>query len=220
MTDRDEIVGEAGLRFFGKMSASISHEIKNVMAIINESAGLLEDLSLLAEKGMPVDPQRLKTHAGKIMAQIRRADEIVKNMNRFAHSVDEGVKRVDLAETVALAAALSERFATMRGISLQLKTAAGRTALRANPFFLIQLIYLCLDFAMGAAGAGKSVGLSAEGEIGGSRVRFTGLGGREPVGGDGFPGEIEKALLAELRGELSLNSGAGELVLSFSGEGA
>jgi hypothetical protein len=38
------------------MTASISHEIKNVMAIINESAGLLEDYSLMAEKGMPIDP--------------------------------------------------------------------------------------------------------------------------------------------------------------------
>ena len=38
----DEEMG-TGLQFFGKMTASISHEIKNVMAIINESAGLLDD---------------------------------------------------------------------------------------------------------------------------------------------------------------------------------
>jgi hypothetical protein len=41
-----ELLGETGLQFFGKMSASISHEIKNVMAIINENAGLLEDLTV------------------------------------------------------------------------------------------------------------------------------------------------------------------------------
>ncbi|MCJ7596564.1 MAG: sensor histidine kinase, partial [Desulfobacterales bacterium] len=85
MTYRLDVIGEAGLQFFGKISASISHEIKNVMAIITESAGLMEDLTVLAEKGMPIDPQRLKTHAGKIMTQIRRADEIIKNMNRFSH---------------------------------------------------------------------------------------------------------------------------------------
>ena len=32
-----DIIGGEGLQFFGKMSASISHEIKNVLAIINEN---------------------------------------------------------------------------------------------------------------------------------------------------------------------------------------
>ena len=44
-----ETAAETGLQFFGKMTASISHEIKNVLAIINENAGLLEDLALLSD---------------------------------------------------------------------------------------------------------------------------------------------------------------------------
>jgi len=219
MTYSLESIGEAGLQFFGKMSASISHEIKNVMAIINESAGLMEDLTVMAEKGMPVDPQRLKTHAGKIMSQIRRADEIVKNMNRFAHSVDEGVKSIDLGESVALVAALSERFAAMRGITLDLETAPNGITLRTNPFLLMNLIYLCLEFAMDLVGAGKTVGLTSEQEKGGGRVRLTGLGEQAEASGQRFPGEREKALLAALKGKLALNTGAGELVLTFSGEG-
>jgi signal transduction histidine kinase len=82
------VLGEAGLQFFGKMSASISHEIKNALAIINESAGLLDDLSLRAERGIPVEPERLKKQAGNILKQIRRADGIIQNMNKFAHSID------------------------------------------------------------------------------------------------------------------------------------
>ena len=37
------MIAREGFQFFGKMSASISHEIKNALAIINENAGLLED---------------------------------------------------------------------------------------------------------------------------------------------------------------------------------
>ena len=44
-------LGEAGLRFYSKVSASISHEIKNSLAVINESAGYLEDVTLMAKKG-------------------------------------------------------------------------------------------------------------------------------------------------------------------------
>ena len=115
-----EILGQEGFQFFGKMSASISHEIKNTLAIINENAGLLEDFTIMAEKGLPLNPERLKGLAGKIGVQIRRADRIIKNLNRFAHSADEWVKAVDLFETLELVTALSERFAARRSLTLAL----------------------------------------------------------------------------------------------------
>ncbi|NNG12708.1 MAG: sensor histidine kinase, partial [Halobacteria archaeon] len=37
------------LRYFGKVTASISHELKNVLAILNEHTGLLQDLTAMAE---------------------------------------------------------------------------------------------------------------------------------------------------------------------------
>ena len=81
-----------GLQFFGKMTASISHEIKNVMAIINESAGLLEDYGMMADKGIPIDPEKLKVVSGRVSKQIHRAEGIIRNMNSLAHSVDESTR--------------------------------------------------------------------------------------------------------------------------------
>ena len=49
MNNQWDIIGGEGLQFFGKMSASISHEIKNVLAIINENTGLIEDSDLTKE---------------------------------------------------------------------------------------------------------------------------------------------------------------------------
>jgi hypothetical protein len=48
--------GYDSLAFFGKVNASISHELKNVMAIISETAGLLGDLSEMARGGHPSIP--------------------------------------------------------------------------------------------------------------------------------------------------------------------
>ena len=62
--------GDEGILFFGKVSASVSHEIKNVLAIINESAGLLEDFSLMAEQGIALDPVRLRTLSENIRKQV------------------------------------------------------------------------------------------------------------------------------------------------------
>ena len=71
-----DTIGESGLQFFGKVSASISHELKNVLAIINENAGLLEDLTLAAQRGKAIDPERLNRTAGNFLKQIHRAHNI------------------------------------------------------------------------------------------------------------------------------------------------
>jgi len=211
-----ETSGWSGLQFFGKMSASISHEIKNALATINETAGLLEDLTFLAEKGKPLDSERLKTLSGRIMKQVRRADEIVKNMNRFAHSIDDSVKSVELGEVLKLMAALSERFASMRGITLEMNPPSSPVAITTDPFFLNHLLWRCVDFAMNAAGQGKTVGLLTEETENGPRIRFTRLEGLAEAPAGTFPAQGEKDLLDALKAELRVDAEAGELVLALS----
>ena len=58
MPGNESVIGEEGLRFFGTMTASISHELKNALSIINEGAGLLEDLAAMSARGMALDPAR------------------------------------------------------------------------------------------------------------------------------------------------------------------
>jgi signal transduction histidine kinase len=211
-----ELIGREGFVFFGNMTASISHEIKNVLAIINENAGLLEDITLMAEKGMPIDPEKVKTQAGRIKNQVRRADGIVKNMNKFAHSVDESLTSVDLAELSELMAALSGRFAYMRGVKLEPASMGSSATITTKPFLLENLVWLCLDFAMDMAGRGKTVGLIAEKTEDGGRIRFTQLDALGEAPTDKFPGEVEKALLAALKAQITKDVEAGEIVLSIS----
>jgi C4-dicarboxylate-specific signal transduction histidine kinase len=211
-----ELIGRMGLAFFGKMTASISHEIKNVLAIINENAGLLEDVTLMAERGTPVDPERLKTQAVRIKNQVSRADGIVKNMNKFAHSVDESLMSVDLAELSELLAALSGRLAYTRGVKLEPASVGSSATIMTNPFLLENLVWLCLDFAIDRAGGGKTVGLIAEKTEAGGRIRFTQLEALGEPPTDKFPGEVEKALLATLKAKITKDVEGGELVLTIS----
>jgi len=210
-----ELLGQTGLQFFGKMSASISHEIKNVMAIVNENAGLLEDFTVMAEKGLPIDPQRLKTRAGMIMKQIRRGDEIIKGMNRFAHSVDDPLRQVDLHETLSLMVALSSRFATMRGVTLELEPPLAPVPVFTNPFFLENVIWLCLDFAMGSTGTGRTVGLRAEKTDTGATIQFYKLQDLAQRDTGSFPGQQETALIEALKAGLVLYKESGEMRLAL-----
>lgn len=208
-----DVVGKEGLQFFGKMSASISHEIKNVLAIINENAGLLEDLALMAQKGKSIDMDRVKTVAEKIRGQVGRADGIVKNLNRFAHSADHFAGEIDLNEMLVFVAALSERLAAMVNVSFDIETPDGQVPIKTTPFFLKNLIWLCLNFAMEAADGDKRVHLSVEKIESGARIRFSNLIGIEKIPRDRFPSYKEKALLNALGGQLSLRRDEGELIL-------
>ena len=215
MDDKPEIIGETGLIFFGKMSASISHEIKNVLAIINENAGLLEDFTFMMDRGKPVDPDRLKNLARTIMNQVSRADLIIKKMNRFAHSIDDPVSEVDFNETLELITALADRLAAMRGVRLDINPSQNPVILKTAPFHLLNLLWLTLDFAMGAAGPDKTVEMTPSALSTGARLSFRHVGGLNESADADFPAESENALLARINAKLEVKAKEEEIVLDI-----
>jgi C4-dicarboxylate-specific signal transduction histidine kinase len=201
------------LRFFGKMSAYISHEIKNVLAIIGESAGLVEDLLLLEERGMELNRERLKAITARIRAQTQRADEIVRNMNRVAHSVDEAVKAVDVAEVVRPIALIAQRLASMRGVVLDANTGEERVTVVTSPFYLEHLLWLCLDFATSFTDEEKVVRARLEAIPGGARLSFGGLKDLSALPVDGFPDARGQDLMRYLGASLQVDSSSLNLML-------
>lgn len=155
-------LGESGLQFFGKVSASIAHEIKNVLAIINENAGLLEDLTFAAQKGAAIDPDRLDRICRQFTKQILRADEILKNMSRFAHSVDRFEAQIDVYELAKLVGNLAGRPAAMRKLAIVMEPPPVPMMVKNNPFLLQNLVWLCLEAAFGATTAGGTLRLGVE----------------------------------------------------------
>jgi len=209
------IVGEAGLQFFGRITASVSHEIKNVLAVLNENAGLLEDVVLMAEKGIPLDTERLKRMAGSMERQILRANGIVENMNRFAHAVDEKVQEVDLNETLSLLVALTRRFADMRGVTLEPVYVDSRVLLISNPFLLQNLLWCFLDFAMEVAGKGKGLKIVADADDRVVRIRFAGLERLAERDTPVFPSEREMALIEALEADFSVDPEVSQVIMTL-----
>jgi signal transduction histidine kinase len=164
-----------GLRFFGRMSAAISHDLKNTLSIMNESAGLLEDLALLAEKGRALDPQRIQQLGAAIKRQIQRNDGIVRNMNRFAHSVDDPVKEIDLAASLETLLAICRRLTDARGVAVSVATSDPEVAVVTRPFHFYHLVWLLLEWGMDYAGPGKHVVLRIERDAASVRLACQGL---------------------------------------------
>ncbi len=134
------------IKFFGTLSAAMTHDMKNFLAIINENAGLLSDLTLKAQhQNIPVDPLRAATISEKIGKQVARADEMMKRFNRFSHSMDHDVETVDIEEAVDLVAHLAERIFRQDRICLTVIPAAVPCRIHASKFALLHLIFRAVD---------------------------------------------------------------------------
>jgi hypothetical protein len=103
----------------------------------------------------------------------------------------------------------------MRGVRLELEPPSIPVPVVTNPFFLQNLLWLCLDFAMGSAGAGKTVSLRAEKTGGGVTIRFFRLQDLSKGEAGSFPAERETALLQALNAGVVIHKEAGEMCLTL-----
>ena len=140
LTDMDDV------KFFGALSAAMTHDMKNVLAIINENAGLLGDLAVKSQKKTtPVDPLKASTISEKIRKNVTRADNLMKRFNRFSHSMDHAAEYVDMEEMVILVASLSERIIRRHGGTLTVIPPPVPCRIHARQFAVLHLIFRALD---------------------------------------------------------------------------
>jgi signal transduction histidine kinase len=211
---RTQCENREGLRFFGRISASVSHEIKNVFAVINEAAGLIEDFTLMAERGVPLQPERLKSAAHSIQGQIKRGDAIVKNMNAFAHSTDEDVREVDLAEALRLAADLTARFADMRQVKLTVVDSEP-VSMAASLFDLTRLLHSSMVAAFDSMQPGDALAVSVSPDGGGASFSLSVPGKDAPLKDDEPFAELARAMNARLA--VDEKTGTSQLLLADKG---
>jgi len=213
MTDDSQAMAIEGVRFFGEISASISHEIKNVLAIVNENAGLLQDMVMMIEKGMPLSPERLSGLARSIVRQVNRGDRIIKDMNRFAHSADHPKETVDIGEVIHFISMLAARLIAMKGEAPQIEVPATPITAVTNRFFLEDLVWICLCRAMEVRATDHIVCIVAEKFENAARIRFCGLAGDLLASGAGLPSPRETMVAALLGVQLKADREKGEIGL-------
>jgi len=150
------LLREEGIAFFGAITASLSHEINNVLAIVSELSGLLGDLVHGAAAGRPLDPERLSGIAKRVSDQVERGKRLVKRLNRFAHTVDQPFTTVNVGETMELITTLCRRFADLKKVTLETEFPAEELIIESSAFGLMQAVHLCIDLALEAGEEGSN----------------------------------------------------------------
>ena len=175
MNDRQRSsLHERQLQFFGEITASVTHEINNVLSVINENSGLLSDWLARSVQGHALDYDKVKRVNDTIQNHLGRGKRTVKRLNRFAHSVDEPVKEVDVAETVENIIALSQRFAYQKNVSLHGEFPADNVTLVSNPLTLQQVVFQSIALFLQQAASSDSIVINVKSGSPQVRIKVSG----------------------------------------------
>jgi len=153
----------------------MTHEIKNVLAVIRESSGLMEDiLSMTKEKSFQHKEKFLKV-LSTIQEQVQRGVDLATSLNRFAHSMDEPKASVDINATLDQLAFLMQRFARLKRVNLKASRGDSISIVK-DPFRLQLVIFQCIESCLKESEEGMVIELKAEKQKNGVIVRILSCG--------------------------------------------
>ena len=189
------------LAFFGKVNASISHELKNILAIISEAAGLLNDLTEMASKDGNFELDMIQTCSQDIVEEIQRGFATIKKMNIFSHSVDDPLKRMNLIEVLDLMIHLAGFLSFASKVRFDPVEEAAPIVLTC-PWRLQNLIYQALVYAFESVGSDGEIQVSLHPQKDGSaRITFSGLGTKSART---FPVDQTRQIAASINAEIGM----------------
>lgn len=194
------------IEFTGRVIASISHELKNALATVGESAGLLSDL--LAEP--EVDDglkEEMRACGETITEELHRSFDIVRNLNTFAHTADEAIADADVAGLTGLIATLSGYRSNARPVEVT-DTTGGAARVRTSPLLLEDLVYGILLAAFRLRGPEHPIEVSIGSREGDVEISFRELGSNHL---DEVLPEPGRRILGTLHGGVTLDAEAGVL---------
>ena len=147
------------IALIGKIAAGMTHEMKNVLAIIKESQGLMQDiLGLSKDMAIPHEDKFISA-LEKIQKHVGRGVDMMTQFNRFAHMMDEEHAPLEANEAVELVVFLYQRFARQKQVALTAETPDGTPCLVTNPIQLLLALCTCLDHCLEHAAAEESITL-------------------------------------------------------------
>lgn len=136
------------LPFFGRIAAGVTHDMRNVLSIIDQYAGLLEDLTRAAEDGPPLEGKKLLEISAHVRRQAHKGAKTMERFSRFAHAADEGAQAHDLTKLVENMAALAERHVAQAACRLETDLQDEAILVLADPYGLQYAVFAAMELLL------------------------------------------------------------------------
>jgi len=167
--------------FIARMTAGATHEFRNVLAVVKESAGLAQDL-LAAGGAGEADRDRILRALARIEAQVARGADLSTSLNRVVHGLDRAEEYQDVEAALEHAVRLSGRAARQRGRRLEWipsgaglregSAPGGWPGVRVNALDLYLGLVEALEWSLERVGEGGVLEVEVEWRSGRPALRF------------------------------------------------
>ncbi|RKX32613.1 MAG: hypothetical protein DRP46_00810 [Candidatus Zixiibacteriota bacterium] len=153
MTDdnKKDQPSDDALKFFGIITASVTHELNNILSIIDQSAGLVEDFMANPDSGVPLTEEKLKQITAKIRKNSQRGIGFIKHLNSFAHSTDEPGISFNANTMLENWAALTKRFADLKAVGMELNLPEEQIEIDTDAYLVRKILYYALKEILSTA---------------------------------------------------------------------
>ncbi|MDD2464364.1 MAG: ATP-binding protein [Desulfobulbus sp.] len=205
----------------GRLAAGIAHEINNPLAIINEKAGLVQDLFMIKEQYK--EDSKLLGLIASIVSSVERCSVITRRLLSFARQSDANVTRINVKKIVTEVLSFLGKEPEYRSITISLDIEDGIDDIVTDKGKLQQVLLNIIKNAFAAVedgghlwirGRKSSAGVELSIQDDGCGIPqedlakifepfFTTKGGR---GGTGLGLSITYGLIAEMGGNVRVTS--------------
>jgi two-component system NtrC family sensor kinase len=145
------------LSSLGRLAAGVAHEINNPMAIINEKAGLMEDL--IRYGGSFPEKEKFLGLIKAILQSVHRCRSITHRLLGFAKRMEVQIEVLDLNEVVTETVSFLEREAVYRNITLDIRLQPELPKIASDRGQLQQVLLNILNNAMAAVEHGGIIAI-------------------------------------------------------------
>jgi len=207
--------------FLAAMTASATHEVRNVLAIIKESAGLIEDLIQLSSERGTLDKEKVQRAVGRVDAQVKRGSDLLAGLNRLSHTLDQDLATVDLRQEVEQVVFRSKRFARKKNQTVMSREGLASATVSVHPLHLQMAFFAAMErcIEIYPEGTPISVGVENSDEI--PEVVFSGaLEGESqmPIPTEGAAWAVLKDLVESVGATVAVLGEGHGIKISFSSE--
>jgi two-component system, NtrC family, sensor kinase len=210
----------------GRMAANVAHEINNPLAIINEKAGLIQDLFTL--KQQYTGDTKLAGLVESILTSVRRAGKITKRLLTFARHMEGTVETVRAEQVIRDVLSFLEKAAEFGNIQIRVDAQPETPPIECDRGKLQQIFLNIINNAFAAMEKGGHLDILVAPEPPGRikvQIRDDGCGipaedlqhifepffsTKTSKGGTGLGLSITYNLVREIGGDIQVTSQAGQ----------
>jgi signal transduction histidine kinase len=147
------------LASIGQLAAGVAHEINNPLALINQAAGYIKDLFVIAKRYQT--DEALMESVDCILDAGDKCATITKQLLGFARNVDTKIQKVNLREVISDVLIFHQKEAAYRNISVAVNMPKENLEIETDPGKLEQILLNLVTNAFHAMEDGHSLEIQA-----------------------------------------------------------